>query len=146
MVFLKIFENSQENPCAWVSFLIKLQSWVSATLLQKETLTGVFLWILPNLLRTSFLTKHLRWLFLSSAQMSDVLIIYLQKHFSRVFKKKFFVYSFFKKSPQSLFFFFFLEVLFFDVNDVVLVFLLLTSNIFHTFFKCFYCWLWTSKC
>ena len=24
--------------------------------------------------------------------------------------------------------------------------LLLTLNIFHTFFKCFYCWLWTSKC
>ena len=32
------------------------------------------------------------------------------------------------------------------VNDVVLVFLLLTLNIFHTFFLCFYWWLWTSKC
>ena len=26
-------------------------------------------------------------------------------------------------------------------NDVVLVLLLLTLNIFHTFFECFYCWL-----
>ena len=26
------------------------------------------------------------------------------------------------------------------------MFLLLTLNIFHTFFYCFYCWLWTSKC
>ena len=31
-------------------------------------------------------------------------------------------------------------------NDVVLLFLLLTLNIFHTFFYCFYYWLWTSKC
>ena len=30
--------------------------------------------------------------------------------------------------------------------DVVLVFLLLTLNIFHTFFYCIYCWFWTSKC
>ena len=33
-----------------------------------------------------------------------------------------------------------------QVIDVVLVFLLLTVNIFHTFFRCFYCWIWTSKC
>ena len=32
-----------------------------------------------------------------------------------------------------------------NVSDVVLVFLLLNLNIFHTFFYCFYCWLWTSK-
>ena len=31
-------------------------------------------------------------------------------------------------------------------NDVVLVFLLLTLNIFHTFFYCLYRWIWTSKC
>ena len=30
--------------------------------------------------------------------------------------------------------------------DVILLFLLLTLNIFHIFFCCFYCWLWTSKC
>ena len=29
---------------------------------------------------------------------------------------------------------------------IVLLFLLLTLNIFHFFFECFYCWLWTSKC
>ena len=33
-----------------------------------------------------------------------------------------------------------------NVNDVVLVFLLLTLNIFHTFFLSFYYWLWKSKC
>ena len=31
------------------------------------------------------------------------------------------------------------------MNDTVLVSLLLTLNIFHTFFSCFYFWLWTSK-
>ena len=29
---------------------------------------------------------------------------------------------------------------------IILVFLFLTLNIFHTFFYCFYCWLWTRKC
>ena len=33
-----------------------------------------------------------------------------------------------------------------SVNDVVLVYLLLTLNKFHTLFWCFHCWLWTSKC
>ena len=33
-----------------------------------------------------------------------------------------------------------------NVNDAVLVFLLLTLNIFHTFLYCFFCWIWTSKC
>ena len=32
------------------------------------------------------------------------------------------------------------------VNDVVLVFLLLTMNILHTFFQCFYCWIWQGNC
>ena len=32
------------------------------------------------------------------------------------------------------------------VNDVVLVFLLLSLNIFPTFYWCFYCWLWTGNC
>ena len=33
-----------------------------------------------------------------------------------------------------------------DVIDIVLVFLLLTLNIFHNFFSCFYCWHLTGKC
>ena len=40
-VFLKILQNSQENTCARVSFLIKLQA--SSTLLKGESGTGVFL-------------------------------------------------------------------------------------------------------
>ena len=33
-----------------------------------------------------------------------------------------------------------------NANDVVLVFLSLTLNMFHNIFYCLYCWLWTSKC
>ena len=33
----------------------------------------------------------------------------------------------------------------FFTDDVVLVFLLITLNIFHTFLQCFLCWLWTSN-
>ena len=32
------------------------------------------------------------------------------------------------------------------INDVFLVPLLLTLNIFHTLFQCFHCWVLTSKC
>ena len=42
-VFLEISQNWQENTCAWVSFLIKLQG------------SGLFLWILWNFLEHLFL-------------------------------------------------------------------------------------------
>ena len=45
-VFLEILQNSQENTCARVSFLIKLQA--SATLLKRDSDTVVFLWIFQN--------------------------------------------------------------------------------------------------
>ena len=42
-VFLEISENSQENTCARVSFLIKLQASASAiNFIKKETLAQVF--------------------------------------------------------------------------------------------------------
>ena len=40
-VFLEISQNSQENTCARVSFLIKLQAWAS-NFIKKETLAQVF--------------------------------------------------------------------------------------------------------
>ena len=43
-MFLEISQNSQENTCGRVSFLIER----SATLLKKDSSTGVFLWILRN--------------------------------------------------------------------------------------------------
>ena len=49
-VFLNFFQNSQENMCVRASFLIKLQAWgfSPATLLKRDSGTGVFLWILRN--------------------------------------------------------------------------------------------------
>ena len=40
-VFLKISQNSQENTCARVAFLIKLQSW-GLHFVEKENLAQVF--------------------------------------------------------------------------------------------------------
>ena len=52
-MFLEISQNSQENTCAWVSFLMKLY-------LKNDYGTGVFLWILWNFLKHFFY----RWLLL----------------------------------------------------------------------------------
>ena len=56
--FLEISQNSQENTCARVSFLIKL--------IKKETLAKVFF------LRTPFFTEHLWWMLL---QVADTMAI-----------------------------------------------------------------------
>ena len=53
-VSLEISQNSQQNTCARVSFLIKLQ------FIKKETLAQVFV----KFLRTPFNIKHLWWLLL----------------------------------------------------------------------------------
>ena len=66
-VFLGISQNSQENTCTRVSFLIKLQAWGQtlffkkvaglkpALLSKKASGTGVFLWILWNFQEHIFL-------------------------------------------------------------------------------------------
>ena len=46
-VFLEISQNSQENTCARVSFLIKLQAW-DCNFIKKETLVKVFCEISKN--------------------------------------------------------------------------------------------------
>ena len=59
-VLFEILQNLQENPCARVSFLIKLQS---ETLLKKK-LWHRFPANFVKFQRTPFLTEHLRWLLL----------------------------------------------------------------------------------
>ena len=61
-VFLEILQNSQENTCARVSFLIKLQvsgcNFISLQLYWKKRLwlwPGVFLWVLRNFKEHLFL-------------------------------------------------------------------------------------------
>ena len=46
-VFLEILQNSQENTCARVSFLIKLQA-DACNFTEINSGPGVFLWILRN--------------------------------------------------------------------------------------------------
>ena len=60
-VFSKISQNSPENTCARVSFLIKLQAWPT-TLLKKRLWNRCFPVNFATFLRTSLLGKHLFWL------------------------------------------------------------------------------------
>ena len=82
MLFLKISQNSQENNCARVSFLVKLQAkhtqtirrqfadelfkcfW-PGTLLKKKLWHRCFSVNFVKFLRTSFFIEHLWWLLLS---------------------------------------------------------------------------------
>ena len=45
-VFLQILQNSQENTCVKVSFLIKLLAWGLQFYLKRDSGAVVFLWIL----------------------------------------------------------------------------------------------------
>ena len=73
-VFLEISQNSKENTCARVSFLIKLQ--VSAcSSIKKETLEQVFSCEICEIFKnTSFPTEHLRWLLLDTYSWINVIM------------------------------------------------------------------------
>ena len=58
-VFLKTLQNLQENTCARVSFLIKLQASRSGPLLKKETLALVFSCEFCQMSKSTFLTEDL---------------------------------------------------------------------------------------
>ena len=47
-VFLEISQNSEENTCATVYFLIKLQAWGLQPYYETGTGTSIFLWIWRN--------------------------------------------------------------------------------------------------
>ena len=57
-VFQGILENSQENTCARVSFLLKLKAW-PATLLTKKTLAQVSSCEFREISNNTFFTEHL---------------------------------------------------------------------------------------
>ena len=57
-VFWEISENSQENICARISFLIKLQA-DACNHIKKETLTQVFFCEFYEISKNSFFTEHL---------------------------------------------------------------------------------------
>ena len=73
MVFLEISENSQENACARVSFLIKLQAsgLRPATILKKRLWHRRFPMSFMKFLKTPFRKEHLRWLLLKKSSKYD---------------------------------------------------------------------------
>ena len=60
MVFLKISQNSHENICDEVSFLIKLQTLGSCNFIIKETPTKVFSCEFRKIFINTFFTEHPR--------------------------------------------------------------------------------------
>ena len=64
MVSLEISQNSQENTCVRVSFLIKLQA--ACNFIKKETLAQVFSREFCKISKNTFFIKHLSWLVLYS--------------------------------------------------------------------------------
>ena len=58
-MFLEISQNSQENTCARVSFLIKLQAQVF-NFIKKETLGQLFSCEFCEISKNTFLTDHLK--------------------------------------------------------------------------------------
>ena len=60
-IFLENSQNSQENTCARVSFLIKLQA---CHFIRKQTLAQVFSCEFCEFSKNTFFTEHLWWLLL----------------------------------------------------------------------------------
>ena len=63
-VFSKISQNWQENTCAWVSFLIKLQVSVMQLYLKKRLWHRCFPVNFAKFLGKPFFIEHVRWLLL----------------------------------------------------------------------------------
>ena len=76
-MFLEISQNSQENTCARVSDLIKLQAWPKETLAQAcnfiklETLAQVFSCEFCEISKDTFFTEHL-WKTASSYRGTEI--------------------------------------------------------------------------
>ena len=62
-VLLEISQNSQENTCVRVSFLIKLQAW-GLKLIKKETLAQVFSCEFYEVSKNTFFIEYFWWLLL----------------------------------------------------------------------------------
>ena len=95
-VFLEVSQNSHENICTRVSFLIKLQASEACITIKKETLVMEFSCEFWEISKNTFLTEHLWttasnfWIFRSSSQAG---ILKAMKYLIRsFFAKKSFCY------------------------------------------------------
>ena len=74
-MFLETWQNLPQNTCARVSLLIKLQA---CNFIERETLAQVFCCEFCEIFKNTFLTEHLRWVFLKLAKhrsLNAVLIL-----------------------------------------------------------------------
>ena len=63
-VFLKTSQNSQEDTCVGVPFLIKFQAPQALNFIKKETPAQLFFCEFCEILKNTFFTEPLRWLLL----------------------------------------------------------------------------------
>ena len=99
-VFLEISQNSQENTCARLSFLIKLHAEAC------NSGTGVFPLNFVQFLRTPFLTAHLQWLllyFFSTFLFSTKIVNFYHSYFQPKWSHYWCLFDF-KKFSKLLFF------------------------------------------
>ena len=80
-VFLEISQNSQENTCARVSFLIKLQAEPARVQAWGRSFPVNF----AKFLREPFLTEYLQWLLL--VRFENILITSNKQHFRLIILK-----------------------------------------------------------
>ena len=83
-LFLEIYQNSQKNSCARVSFLMKLQAW-GLQLYLKKALTKVFSFEFCEISKNTFFTHHL-WATIAVFIFSKIWRISL-KSLKKEFKK-----------------------------------------------------------
>ena len=79
---LEILQNSQENNCARVFFLIKLQA-QTCNFIEKETLTQVFSYEVCKISKNTFLTKHI-WA-TASAHVMNLLLFFILESVTMIF-------------------------------------------------------------
>ena len=86
---LEISQNSHENTCARVSFLIKLQAWGLQIYLKRDSGTGVFLWIFQNFWEHLFLKNSSGSCFLELRHLRFSLVEQFQLRLARIKSKRF---------------------------------------------------------
>ena len=77
-VFIEISQNSQENTCARVSFLIKF--------LKNRPWHSCFTVSFVKFLRAPFFTEHLRWLFLLFILVASIVVTWVSQFSRHKFK------------------------------------------------------------
>ena len=118
---LRGMKNSNSFKCAW----------------RRSFSTLLYLWFFFRLIQIHVILHMLIYPYVTVETISLQLILVTQLTFTcstSTIETTEKVWNMFKVNNKN------------TIIDIVLVFLLLTLNLFHTFFYCFFCWLWKSKC